>query len=147
MGVRLMSATILRHDERRHAFMNQFPSSAGDITRFCCRCGKWMIALALVLAPALPAQVVNTVPAKPAVVPSQPQPELEQGAMNALKTMSEQLRAANSFSFDARIMGEEPGTNGQMLDFFKNITVQVERPNKARFTVSSDNSVLNVWYD
>jgi hypothetical protein len=106
-----------------------------------------MIALALVLAPALPAQVVNTVPAKPAVVPSQPQPELEQGAMNALKTMSEQLRAANSFSFDARIMGEEPGTNGQMLDFFKNITVQVERPNKARFTVSSDNSVLNVWYD
>ena len=88
--------------------MNQFPSSAGDITRFCCRCGKWMIALALVLAPALPAQVVNTVPAKPAVVPSQPQPELEQGAMNALKTMSEQLRAANSFSFDARIMGEEP---------------------------------------
>jgi hypothetical protein len=127
--------------------MNQFPSSAGDITRFCCRCGKWMIALALVLAPALPAQVVNTVPAKPAVVPSQPQPELEQGAMNALKTMSEQLRAANSFSFDARIMGEEPGTNGQMLDFFKNITVQVERPNKARFTVSSDNSVLNVWYD
>jgi hypothetical protein len=126
--------------------MNQFPSSAGDGTRFPC-CGKWAIALALVLAPALPAQVVNTFPAKPAIGPSQTPPELEQGAMNALKTMSEQLRATNSFSFEARIMREEPGTNGQMLDFFKNITAQVERPDKARFTVRSDNSVINVWYD
>jgi hypothetical protein len=127
--------------------MNQFPSSAGGVTRFSCGCGKWALGLALLLAPALPAQVANTVPAKPAIAPSQTQPELEQGAMNALKTMSEQLRAANSFSFDARIMREEPGTNGQMLDFFKDIAAQVERPDKARFTVRSDNSVINVWYD
>jgi hypothetical protein len=127
--------------------MNQFPSSAGDVARWASGCGKWAIALTLALAPALPAQVVNNLAAKPATTPSQPGPELEQSAMNALKTMSEQLRAANSFSFDARIMREEPGTNGQMLDFFKNVTAQVERPNKARFTVQSDNSVVNVWYD
>jgi hypothetical protein len=127
--------------------MNQFPSSAGDGTRFPSGGGKWAMALALALVPALPAQVVNSAAAKAATALSQPAPELEQGAMNALKTMSEQLRAANSFSFNARIMREEPGTNGQMLDFFKDITARVERPDKARFTVRSDNSVLNVWYD
>jgi hypothetical protein len=67
--------------------------------------------------------------------------------MNALKTMSEQLRAVSSISFTARIMREEPATNGQVLDFFRDITAQVERPNKMRLEVKADNSDVNVWYD
>lgn len=67
--------------------------------------------------------------------------------MNALKAMSNRLRDAASFSFTAQIMREEPGTNGQMLDFFKNIRVQVQRPNKMRLQVASDTSDVNLWYD
>jgi hypothetical protein len=128
--------------------MNQSPSFVNAFTRFPFGYGKWAVALALALAPALPAQTVSHgLAAKPAVAPSQPQSELEQGAMNALKTMSQQLVASNSFTFTARVMREEPGTNGQMLDFIKDISAQVERPNRMRFTVASDNSVVNVWYD
>lgn len=68
-------------------------------------------------------------------------------AMHALKSMSAQLQRATSFSFKARIMREEPGTNGQMLDFFHDVTVQVQRPDKMRLQVISDTSDLTLWYD
>ncbi len=68
-------------------------------------------------------------------------------AMHALKSMSEQLQRATSFSFKARIMREEPGTDGQMLDFFRDVTVQVQRPDKMRMQVISDTSDLTLWYD
>jgi hypothetical protein len=44
-------------------------------------------------------------------------------------------------------MREEPGTNGQMLDFFKHINVQVQRPDKMRLEVQSDTSDMDLWYD
>lgn len=71
----------------------------------------------------------------------------EPGALNALRAMSNRLRAATSFSFTARIMREEPGTNGQMLDFFRTIHAQVQRPDKMRLEVRSDTSDVNVWCD
>jgi hypothetical protein len=111
---------------------------------------SWALALVTLLGvcPALPAQNNNntanrTSTGNQAVNAT----ELEPGAINALKAMSEQLRTATSFSFTARIMREEPGTNGQMLDFFKTVHVQVQRPNKMRMEVRSDTTDVNVWCD
>ncbi|HTS75131.1 MAG TPA: DUF2092 domain-containing protein [Bryobacteraceae bacterium] len=73
--------------------------------------------------------------------------ELEPVALHALQRMSEQLQRATTFSFKARIMREEPGTNGQMLDFFHYVTAQVGRPGKMRLAVVSDTSDLTLWYD
>ncbi len=103
---------------------------------------------ALALPAALLAQNPGRILAKPAPPPNKLRtPALDPVAMQALRTMSDQLRGAPSFSFTARIMREEPGTNGQMLDIFRTITVQVERPAKLRFQVQSDTSDLNLWYD
>lgn len=76
-----------------------------------------------------------------------PAPELEPTVLQAMKVMSHQLRTATSFSFAATIMREEPGTNGQMLDFVRHISVEVQRPNKMRLEVNSGTSVVNFWYD
>jgi len=88
---------------------------------------------------------VNTV--KPVSVQPKAGPEIEPVVVQALKTMSDQLRAANNFSFTAHVMREEPATNGQMLDFFRRINVQVQRPNKMRLEVRSPDSDVNLWYD
>ena len=73
--------------------------------------------------------------------------DLEPVAMQALKIMSQQLQAATTFSFTARITREEPATNGQMLDFFRHIDVQVQRPNKMHLEVKSGRSDMFLWYD
>lgn len=44
-------------------------------------------------------------------------------------------------------MREEPATTGQMLDFFRDIRVQAQRPNKLRLDVASDTSNVSLWYD
>lgn len=111
---------------------------------------RWAIALAALLAfcPVLPAQSSrNSANRTASSLNKTNASDLEPLAMNALKAMSNQLRAATSFSFTAHIMREEPGTNGQMLDFFKTIRVQVQRPNKMRLDVRSDTSDVNLWYD
>jgi len=105
-----------------------------------------MLALAgsLALSPALPAQSAN----RSATLPNNgTAPALDPVAMQALRTMSDQLRGAQSFSFTVRIMREEPGTNGQMLNFYRTITVQVQRPNRMRLQTQSDTSDVNLWYD
>jgi hypothetical protein len=132
--------------------MNQFRSSDDETPR-CNGAGRRMgllaLAAILVFSTGLSAQKTRSgVAAKPAAPTNPPnQPALEPAALNALRAMSSQLQAVNSFSFTARIMREEPGTNGQMLDFFKYITVQVQRPDKMRLQVQSDTSDVNLWYD
>jgi len=110
----------------------------------------WGLALAALLAicPSLPAQkrsnaANRTAPATNKVNVS----ELEPVAMNALRAMSNRLASATSFSFTAHIMREEPGTNGQMLDFFRNIRVQAQRPNRLRMEIQSDTTDVDFWYD
>jgi hypothetical protein len=103
-----------------------------------------LLAVLLALAAGLQAQRPRTGAAHRSVTNA---PDLEPIAMTALKTMSDQLRAATGFSFTALITREEPGTNGQMLDFFKHINVQVERPDKMRLEVKSDTSDVSMWYD
>ena len=93
------------------------------------------------------AQTQHAERAKQPAVTTGTSPELEPVAMQALKTMSNQLQAARSFTFTARIMREEPATNGQMLDFFKHINVEIERPNKMRLEVKSDTSDVDLWFD
>lgn len=93
------------------------------------------------------ARHVTAKTASPANIQPNSTPQIEPVAVQAVKTMSDQLRAAKSFSFTARIMREEPGTNGQMLDFFRHIKVQVQRPDKLRFDVRSDTSDVTLWYD
>jgi hypothetical protein len=85
--------------------------------------------------------------AKPPAVQPKTGPEVEPLVTQAIKTMSDQLRAANSFSFTAHVMREEPATNGQLLDFFRQVKVQVQRPNKLHFEVRSPDSDVNLWYD
>ena len=110
--------------------------------------GTVVLAAMLAICPALPAKDAHTVASKAAPTTSNSNaPDLEPVAMNALRAMSDRLAAATSFSFTAHIMREEPGTNGQMLDFFRDIHVQVQRPNKMRMEVRSDTSDVNLWYD
>jgi hypothetical protein len=73
--------------------------------------------------------------------------DLEPRVLNALKAMSDQLRATNSYSFTVHLMEEEPATNGQMLEFFKVIHVDVKRPDKLRLTETSDGAETGLWYD
>ncbi|HTX38685.1 MAG TPA: DUF2092 domain-containing protein [Bryobacteraceae bacterium] len=102
----------------------------------------------LAACPALPAQNArNTANRMAPSTNTINAPDLEPVAVNALKAMSSRLREATSFSFTAHIMREEPGTNGQMLDFFKTIHVQVQRPNKMKLEVASDTSDMDLWYD
>jgi hypothetical protein len=68
-------------------------------------------------------------------------------ALNALKVMSDELRAANSYSYTVRIMKEEPGSNGQMLQFFKVLHVRVKRPDKLRLIEETSGFGDSVWYD
>lgn len=129
--------------------MNDVPSVIGLIPKRFPR-AHWLAAFAATLAFSivLPAQNQRQLVAKTAPAASQaPSSNLEPIAMQSLKIMSDQLRAATSFSFTAHIMREEPGTNGQMLDFFRTIRVQVQRPNKMRLIVDSDHSTNQVWYD
>jgi hypothetical protein len=74
-------------------------------------------------------------------------PALEPLAMNALKAMSKQLQAATSFSFTAHISREEPGPNGQMLNFMRTVRVQVQRPGRMRISNISSPSEVNIWCD
>jgi len=78
---------------------------------------------------------------------SKPSTDLEPRVLNALKAMSDQLHAAKSYSFTVRLIQEEPATNGQMLEFFKVIHVDVVHPNKLRLVEKSDGSEMGVWYD
>ena len=114
----------------------------------------WLVAFALGALLAfssgvLAQQNTHNVAVNTAVSSNNPTPTSDQEPLvrQALRTMSDQLQAATSFSFSARIMREEPGTNGQMLDFFRHVNVQVQRPNKMRMEVRSDTSKVNFWYD
>lgn len=114
------------------------------------RPGRGLTAVTATLACALTlsAQGTNQLAAKTASVNNQANPsDLEPIAMQSLKIMTDQLREATSFSFTARVMREEPGTNGQMLDFFRTIRVQVQRPNKMRVIADSENARNQIWYD
>ena len=118
------------------------------MTRFIRRGAAPALGLLAIFSLGALAQKTRQVPAKPAALPNtQTNSNLDKVAIQALKTMSEQLRGATSFTFNARIMREEPGTNGQMLDFFRHISAEVQRPNKMRFEVKSDTSDVNLWYD
>ena len=107
------------------------------------------VAGLLALSPALPAQNAPNTANRMAstTTTTATSPDLEPAAMNALKAMSSQISAANNFSFTAHITREEPGTNGQMLDFFRTIRVQVQRPDKIRFQVQSDTTDMTLWCD
>lgn len=115
--------------------------------RFIPYSGRLLTLAALTaLAPLVPAQNPG-MPAAKVTAPNSLNSDLEPVAMHALQTMSNQLQTATSFAFTARVMREEPGTNGQMLDFFRTIHVEVQRPNKMRMEVVSDTSDVRLWYD
>lgn len=111
------------------------------------------LAFAAALATCVPmsAQNASHTQARPVSTNTPPHttanPSEEPAAMHALSAMSSRLREATSFSFTARIMREEPGTNGQMLDFFRIVRAQVQRPGKMRLEIKSDTSDVNLWCD
>jgi hypothetical protein len=72
---------------------------------------------------------------------------LEPSVMAVVKTMSDHVREANSLSYRAMTVREEPATNGMMLQFFTDIRVQVVRPNKLHLDILSDKGTSEFWYD
>jgi hypothetical protein len=111
-------------------------------------CTVLTLAALIAVPAALSARNARRAPAKTTGSANRLNPtELEPVALKALRAMNDQLRAASSFSFTAHIMREEPGTNGQMLDFFRRIAVQVQRPDKMRLEVRSAASDVTLWYD
>lgn len=103
----------------------------------------------LTICPAAPAQTARSAAIRTAASSaySANKTDLEPVALNALKTMSSQLQAATSFSFTARISREEPGTNGQMLDFMKTVRIEVQRPSRMRLETIGGRSDVDLWCD
>jgi hypothetical protein len=142
---------VFNRQPRRYLDMKEFSAKSGS------HIGYRRATLALTILAALFVSVLQLRAQKPYQPGTRAQqipaknmttmPALEPVATKALRIMSDQLRTATSLSFTASIMREEPGTNGQMLDFFKHITVQMQRPDKMRLEVRSDTSDVTLWYD
>jgi hypothetical protein len=72
---------------------------------------------------------------------------LEPAALDQLKRMSETLGAARSYTYKSRSWVETPARTGQLLTFFTEADVAVQRPNKLRAEVSGDVPAYRVTYD
>ena len=108
------------------------------------RLAVWAAAPALLLW-ALPAGAQTSAPA-PAATPVPP-PPLEPAALERLKAMSDLLKSAGSFTFQAVSDREQPSVNGPLLDFFAVSTVAVTRPNRVRLDTTGDLHDASLWYD
>lgn len=108
--------------------------------RLAAACG----AAALLLA-TLPAAAQTAAPA-PVATPAPP-PPLEPAALERLKAMSDLLKGAGSFTFQAVSDREQPSVNGPLLDFFAVSTVAVTRPNRLRLDTTGDLHEASLWYD
>ena len=61
--------------------------------------------------------------------------------------MSDLLKSAGSFTFQAVSDREQPSVNGPLLDFFAVSTVAVTRPNRVRLDTTGDLHDASLWYD
>ena len=111
--------------------------------------GVLAAAMLLCLVPGLAlAQAKTAAKATPPPEPTPaPPPPLEPEALAQLKAMSDVLKGAGSFSFNAATDREQPSANGQMLDFFNASKISVSRPDKIRVDTRGDLHDASLWYD
>ena len=76
-----------------------------------------------------------------------PAPIIEQQALDRLKTMSDKLAAANSFTYRSRSTVEIPAKTGQFLTHFVESEVALVRPNKLHSNVTGDLPHFRFYYD
>lgn len=68
-------------------------------------------------------------------------------ALGLLKPVAEKLSAAKALGFKIESMVEVPSPTGQMLNYFFNTEVEVERPNKLFAKKRGDGPGFDVYYD
>ncbi len=70
-----------------------------------------------------------------------------QYALALLKPVADKLAAAKTFSFKTESMVEVPSPVGQMIDYFFNSEMLVERPNRLASKKSGDGPSFETFYD
>ena len=74
-------------------------------------------------------------------------PTPAQRALGLLKPVADKLSAAKAFRFKIESMVEVPSPVGQMISYFYNTDVAVERPNKLVARKTGDGPAFDVYYD
>jgi hypothetical protein len=74
-------------------------------------------------------------------------PTHAQYALGYLKSVGDKLSAAKALHFKTESMVEVPSPVGQMIDYFFNTEVEVERPNKLFARKRGDGPAFDVYYD
>ncbi len=87
-------------------------------------------------ADATAAERVNT--SKPAIDPA---------ALQALRTVTDTLKNAQTFTFKAVIEREIPDANGQILTFVRHNDVAVKRPGRLRIDITGEKDKVQVYFN
>lgn len=74
-------------------------------------------------------------------------PTRAQYALGLLKPVADKLSATKDFSFKIESMVEVPSPAGQMINYFFNSEVAVERPNKLAVKKRGDGPAYDLYYD
>jgi len=74
-------------------------------------------------------------------------PTHAQRALALLKPVAEKLSSTKAFRFKIESMVEVPSPMGQMINYFFNTEVEVERPNKLFARKRGDGPAFDVYYD
>src|SRR5437899_2845764 len=74
-------------------------------------------------------------------------PTYAEHALGLLKPVADKLSATKAFRFKIESMVEVPSPVGQIINYFFNTEVAVERPNKLAAKKSGDGPAFNVYYD
>ena len=75
------------------------------------------------------------------------QPTIDPNADAALKKMSAALAGAQNFSFEAHSIADQVMPNGQKIQYARNQTIAVRRPDKIHGSVKADSDHLDFIYD
>jgi hypothetical protein len=70
-----------------------------------------------------------------------------QRALSLLKPAADRLSAAKAFTFKTQSMVEVPSPVGQMINYFFNSEVAVQRPNKLASKKTGDGPAFDLYYD
>ena len=77
----------------------------------------------------------------------QPKTDVDPLALEVLKAATDSIRAANTFSFRARISKERLATNYQKITYFQDLRVVVSKPNKMRADIDGQHHDVQFLFD
>lgn len=80
--------------------------------------------------------------AQPAAAELSPQPAINPQVAAVVEAMSDRVAQARAFSFRAVMVREELGDNGQILDAVTDYRFEIERPNRLRAAVRTEQADL-----